>query len=48
MGRAWAKQVKGSGKYRLPVMELVSHEDKRYDTENTFSDILIALYIDRW
>ena len=30
----WAKQVKGSGRYSPPVMELVSPRDERYSIRN--------------
>ena len=43
----WAKWVKGSGRYRLPVMEWVSHENRRHSMENTVDDTVIALYGDK-
>ena len=44
----WAKWVNGIVKDRLPVRELISHGDKRYNTGNTFSGIITAAYNDRW
>ena len=41
------KWMKGSGVYRLPVMEWISHGDERYSIRNIFSDTVIALYSDR-
>ena len=34
------KQVKVSGKSRLPEMERVSHRDETYSTENIVNEIL--------
>ena len=48
MGRGWTKWVKGSGRYRLSVMEYISHRDERYSIGNTVNCIVIALYDDRW
>ena len=45
-GGGWAEWVKGSGKYRLPVMEGVSHGDQRYSIGNIVSGSIIALYGD--
>jgi len=44
----WAKWVKEGGRYRPPVMERISHRDKRYSVRNIVSGIVIALYGDRW
>ena len=38
---AWAKWVKIRGRYRLPVMELVSYEGERYSIGNVVKDIVI-------
>ena len=47
-GWGWAKWVKESGRYRLPIMEWVSHWNKRHSTGNIVNSIVIALYGDRW
>ena len=47
-GRSWAKWVKGSGRYRLPVMEQISHRNKRHSISNIVNDTAIVLYGDRW
>lgn len=44
----WAKWVKGSGGYRLPVTEYINHETKKHSVENIVNDIVITLYGDRW
>ena len=44
----WVKWAKGSGRYRLPVVELISHENKGHRIGNMASDIIIILYGDRW
>ena len=36
--------LKGSGTYRLPVMERKSHRDERYSTGNIVNGIVIVLY----
>ena len=46
--RKWAKWVKSSGRYRLPVIERINHGNKRHRIENIVNGILIALYGDRW
>ena len=40
--------MKGSRRYRLPVMEWVSHQNTRYNIENTVNGIVVVLYGDRW
>jgi len=42
-----AKYVKGSGRYRLPVTQLVSHGDEKYSIGNIAIGIVIGLYGDR-
>ena len=44
----WAKWVKGSGRYRLPVIEQRSHGNKSYSIGNTINGIVIMLYGDEW
>ena len=44
----WVKWVKEREKYRFPVMESISHWDKRYNMENTVNVIIIVSYGDRW
>ena len=34
----WAKWVKESGRYRLPVTALISHGDERYSIRNPVND----------
>ena len=46
--RGWAKWVKGTGRYRLPVTKGKSHGNKRYIIGIIVNDIVIALYGDRW
>lgn len=36
----WTKGVEGSGGHRLPVIECVNHENKRYSVGNTVNDIV--------
>lgn len=43
----WAKRVKGSTRYRLPVMEWVSHGNEGYSTGNILDGIIIGLKGDR-
>ena len=38
----------GEWKYKLPVMGMISHQNKRHSIGNMVSDIAIALYGDRW
>ena len=40
--------MKGRGRYRAPVMERISHRDKKYDIGNIDSGVIIPLYSDRW
>jgi len=35
----WAKQVKGSGRYRLPVRESISHRNRRCSIGNIVNDV---------
>ena len=35
----WAKWVKGSGRYRLPIMEWICHKDERYGIDNVVNGI---------
>lgn len=42
------KWENGIGNNRLLVVELISHDDKGYNTVNTFDGIITALYGDRW
>jgi len=44
----WAKRMKGSEKYRLPVMERIIHGDKRHSIGNRVNGVVIVLYGDRW
>ena len=44
----WAKWVKESGRYRLPVMEQTSHGNKRHRIGIIADDIVTVLYGDRW
>ena len=44
----WAKWVKESGRYRLPLREQISHGHKRHSIGNIVYDIIIALYGDSW
>lgn len=41
------KMGEDSGSYRRPVMERVSHENKRYSIGNIANDIVTILYGDR-
>ena len=47
-GKESAKWVKGSGRYRPPVMEWIRHGNKRHSIGNIVNDIVIVLYGDRW
>ena len=42
------KWVKGNGRYRPPIIECISHGDKKYSTGNIFDGMVIVLYGDRW
>ena len=44
----WTKWVKGRGKFRVPVIELINHKAQRYSIGNLVSGIIIASYINRW
>lgn len=46
-GGIWAKWVKGNERYKYPVIEQVSHENKRYNIGNLVNSTVIALYDDR-
>lgn len=39
-----AKWQKGSGRFRLPIMEGVSHRGKRHGIKNIVNGIVTALY----
>ena len=39
--------MKGSGRYKLPVMEWIHHKDEGYSIGNTVNDTAVALYGDR-
>ena len=43
----WAKWVKRSGRYRLPVTEQISQGNKRHSIGNIVNGIVIALYGDK-
>lgn len=47
-GGGWAKWVRGSGRYRLPVMEGVSHGHERHSIRNRADSTVPALCGDRW
>ena len=47
-GEGWATWVKGSGSYKLLVIEWISHEDERYSIGNIISGIIMPLYSNRW
>ena len=42
-----AKWVKGNERYRFPVMERISHGDKRHSVGYTVNSTVIVLYGDR-
>ena len=44
----WARWVKVNRKYRLPVMECVSHRDEWNSTRNIVDDTVIVLNGDMW
>lgn len=39
----WAEWLKETGRYRLPVTECVSHENKRHSVRNTVSDTVTVM-----
>lgn len=41
----WTKWVKGSGRYNLTVMELISHRDERYNTGDTINGTIKAFMV---
>lgn len=44
----WTKWVKGSGRYKIPVMEWISQGDERYSIRDVVYDIIIGFHGDRW
>lgn len=46
-GQGWANWVKGSRKYRLPVMNWINHGNKRHNIGKIVYDIIV-LYGNRW
>ena len=44
----WAGWVKGSRRYRFPVIEGISYRDRRHSIGNIVNDTVIVLYGDRW
>ena len=43
--REWGKWVKRSGKYRLLVMEEISHRNERYNIGNIVNGIVIVAMV---
>ena len=46
-GRGWVKCSKGSGRYRILIVEWITHGNKRYNRENIVNNTAIALCGDR-
>ena len=43
----WAKWVPGSGRYRVPVMEGISHGDDRFNIRSIINGTVTVLYGNR-